>query len=63
MYSVHVYSLRFFVHAKLLHFTAAQPILLDGFQEQFVQTGQKVTMHCRFSGNPVPQVCECVRDL
>lgn len=36
--------------------TAAQPAWLDGFQEQFVQTGQKVTLHCRFSGNPIPQV-------
>ncbi|XP_059143240.1 cell adhesion molecule DSCAM-like [Physella acuta] len=42
--------------AAQLSLGAAQPLLLDGFQEQFVQTGQKVTMHCKFSGNPVPLV-------
>ncbi|CAL1548258.1 unnamed protein product, partial [Lymnaea stagnalis] len=42
--------------AGQLSLGAAQPLVLDGFQEQFVQTGQKVTMHCRFSGNPIPLV-------
>ncbi|XP_055866242.1 cell adhesion molecule DSCAM-like isoform X4 [Biomphalaria glabrata] len=42
--------------AGQLSLGAAQPAWLDGFQEQFVQTGQKVTLHCRFSGNPIPQV-------
>ncbi|GFO29921.1 Down syndrome cell adhesion molecule [Plakobranchus ocellatus] len=35
---------------------AAKPVLLDGFQEQFVKMGQKVTLHCKFSGNPSPEV-------
>ncbi|KAK3760237.1 hypothetical protein RRG08_052186 [Elysia crispata] len=35
---------------------AAKPVLLDAFQEQFVKMGQKVTLHCKFSGNPIPEV-------
>ncbi|GFR74889.1 down syndrome cell adhesion molecule [Elysia marginata] len=39
-----------------LRLHAAKPVMLEAFQEQFVKMGQKVTLHCKFSGNPTPQI-------
>ena len=29
---------------------------MEAFQEQFIQTGQKVSIRCKASGNPIPKV-------
>ena len=36
--------------------TAAHPSLVDGFTDQFVQTGQRAALRCIAAGNPTPVV-------
>ena len=39
-----------------MFFVAAHPSLVDGFMDQFVQTGQRAALRCIAAGNPTPVV-------
>ncbi|XP_046582612.1 Down syndrome cell adhesion molecule homolog [Haliotis rubra] len=39
-----------------LQLGAAKPAILDALQEQFVQSGTRVSLRCKASGNPIPVV-------
>ena len=39
-----------------MYLAAAHPSMVDGFTDQFVQTGQRAALRCIAAGNPTPTV-------
>lgn len=56
MYLHILYTFKDYSLTMVIPFVAAHPTFVDTFVDQYVQTGQKISIRCIATGNPTPEI-------